>query len=227
MRSGWKPRAAEGGAFETSVAHMESLYRLLQSELVGEHGDAIRAFFAAKDRPCVWVPDYRYEAATVPRDRYDGSFRDDDGKLKRVPGRFYALDACVWADHSRVLDSCVHRGVEAPRVLQRHYATLQRFWCRMFCRACFAARLGARGRLVAATASTAASLQVFAEGPARPSGAAGIPLHDRGGARGVRRALRLEAGRRPQGVDGRLVRDPDGLPVGLPDRRLRPTSLKR
>ena len=38
-----------------------------------------------------------------------------DGKLKRVPGRFYALDACVWADHSRVLDSCVHRGVEAPR----------------------------------------------------------------------------------------------------------------
>jgi len=137
--------AAEGGAFETSVAHMESLYRLLASELVGAHGDAVRAFFAAKDRPCVWVPDYRYEAATVPRDRYDGSFRDEDGKLKRVPGRFYALDACVWADHSRVLDSCVHRGVEAPRVLQRHYATLQRFWCRMFCSACFAGRLGARG----------------------------------------------------------------------------------
>ena len=126
--------AAEGGAFETSVAHMESLYRLLASELVGAHADANRAFFAAKDRPCVWVPDYRYEAATVPRDRYDGSFRDDDGKLKRVPGRFYALDACVWADHSRILDSCVHRGVEAPRVLQRHYATLQRFWCRMFAR---------------------------------------------------------------------------------------------
>ncbi|KAH8048089.1 hypothetical protein JL722_12684 [Aureococcus anophagefferens] len=89
--------AAEEGPFEATVAHFENLYRLLYQELQRRGGAAaaIREFFARGK--CTWVPDYRYEAEA------------DDGKRAVVPGAFYALSDCVWADHSRVIDSCVHR----------------------------------------------------------------------------------------------------------------------
>ena len=129
--------AAEEGPFEATVAHFENLYRLLYRELQrfprGPDADAIRDFFAGGK--CAWVPDYRYEAEA------------DDGKRAVVPGAFYALSDCVWADHSRVIDSCVHRGLSAaaPRVLQRHYGSLQGFFCRRLCRACYGDGLGSRG----------------------------------------------------------------------------------
>ncbi|KAH8058823.1 hypothetical protein JL721_9391 [Aureococcus anophagefferens] len=125
---------AEEGPFEATVAHFENLYRLLYQELQRRGGAAaaIREFFASCK--CTWVPDYRYEAEA------------DDGKRAVVPGAFYALSDCVWADHSRVIDSCVHRGLSAaaPRVLQRHYGSLQGF-CRRLCPACYGDGLGSRG----------------------------------------------------------------------------------
>ncbi|KAH8045028.1 hypothetical protein JL722_14425 [Aureococcus anophagefferens] len=127
--------AAEEGPFEATVAHFENLYRLLYQELQRRGGAAaaIREFFARGK--CTWVPDYRYEAEA------------DDGKRAVVPGAFYALSDCVWADHSRVIDSCVHRGLSAaaPRVLQRHYGSLQGFFCRRLCPACYGDGLGSRG----------------------------------------------------------------------------------
>ena len=137
-------------SLKTSIAHMESIYRLLSSELKwnGRHSTDIRQFFSNLENKPIWVPDYRYTTFTSAN--YHKELGDSDGgKSAIVPGRFYSTSKCVWADHSHIIDACVGRGDAfigiAPRVLVRHYGTLRSFFCRSLCPQCYGAGFDARG----------------------------------------------------------------------------------
>ena len=141
-------------SLKTSIAHMESIYRLLSSELKrnGRHSTDIRQFFSNLKNKPIWVPDYRYTTMTAPgttANHHKEFGETDGGKSALVPGRFYSTSECVWADHSHLIDACVGRGKAfigiAPRVLVRHYGTLRSFFCRSLCSQCFGAGFDARG----------------------------------------------------------------------------------